>query len=701
MAAVAGVAIWVFGGDDTPLVNTTLAPVVSSQLPREEVRDGKDGGTSLSDKHDAHASPRQDLPPTGSSAPDANPASSDETPASATDAPNAIRPANDTNETTSGKDQPPATDEETALAMKLEDQRRSWESDTPSHLAWVKFRVDSPTRLKTAVIRSVSPIAPLGHTPLGGTMNGERERLWAGRGGYLGFRSYPGNYTVTLELEGYRSVAIPYTATMGQVVDLGAVAFDTGVTIRGTISAPWVLAEGPSRIRVNIINESNASFVGSGDANADGSYEVAGLPIGNYAVIASKVSYVCAPARVTAREEVETLVCDLSCQTPGQFSGQVTGSVPGLPAAQFLTTLGVRGIQFWHVDDPHLRIRESRDEYQRALRATRLIGHVAVDREGKFQSTHLPPGRYILGIRNSHIQRDWEVTVTAGGMSRVDITLDSSGSVSGRIVHTDGSPVSNEPVVLWFDPNHEKVVSKYGPNATTDADGHFRFPEAMVGKWRIHLPNYTQVQVDEYWVVSWLTVESGREAVHNLTLPRPVKTTVSIILDIDGKPSKILGYEYDWLNVRGEVIRSQSRAGRALETPISIEGFSEGTLKITLLLSLGQASGTHIRQVVTLPISEDPTRNRHVISLTLGSLKGRLTDTTPRSINKECVVELYQSGTGTLAATSAVHPIGDYEFAQVPDGHYDIVVRAPWGELYRGTVRVAGETRLDVPMAGR
>ncbi|MBD8006315.1 carboxypeptidase regulatory-like domain-containing protein [Bacillus norwichensis] len=109
--------------------------------------------------------------------------------------------------------------------------------------------------------------------------------------------------------------------------------------------------------------------------------------------------------------------------------------------------------------------------------------------------------------------------------------LDKRGNVihtvKGRIVYSDGSPVSNAGVFLR---SEEKVSRSVGPGeayqVTTDTDGYFNIPKVLSGSYQVAL-GLSFDQINGWtWPVNmdeWLDVGEKKTITYNITLQKLIK----------------------------------------------------------------------------------------------------------------------------------------------------------------------------------
>lgn len=146
-------------------------------------------------------------------------------------------------------------------------------------------------------------------------------------------------------------------------------------------------------------------------------------------------------------------------------------------------------------------------------------GHgVRTDAQGRYDSlvgtnpANLIPGSYTLSFNlvdysigaPAYDEVDLPATVTAGGTTTVDITLERRPTATFTVLDSAGAPVADAPLAIEMrDPRYHggqwgPILS--GPHAT-DARGRYRFSEGLAAvRFRVGLPEgYTGSDVGEYW----------------------------------------------------------------------------------------------------------------------------------------------------------------------------------------------------------
>ena len=164
------------------------------------------------------------------------------------------------------------------------------------------------------------------------------------------------------------------------------------------------------------------------------------------------------------------------------------------------------------------------------------------DAEGRCVIERVPPGlRFYLthddpslaqasGGMNIHVS--WDTPISDG--DEYDIRLVQPGSVGGRILLPDGSPVGNAEINIT---ETSPYVTSYRSSALSDGDGRFHLPSVPPSKYkfRIELPHALEAE----WVsVEFPPVEIGDQApttLPDIILVKVAEVTADIVDSVSGK----------------------------------------------------------------------------------------------------------------------------------------------------------------------
>jgi len=174
--------------------------------------------------------------------------------------------------------------------------------------------------------------------------------------------------------------------------------------------------------------------------DAQGHYEIRGLPHGTYAVLAEAQR---GQLRGRATGIKPDATVDLQALGVTTLSGTVTG--PAGPAALFSVEL----------DGP--------------TRAQRSFT------DGKFSFGRVDPGTYTVRVQSAEGNGQGQAQVKPSEAATLDITLTSNAIVIGKLVDASGSPITGQGVALAPDSGDGHLqLQLEGPPPTTGQDGSFR-----------------------------------------------------------------------------------------------------------------------------------------------------------------------------------------------------------------------------------
>jgi len=174
--------------------------------------------------------------------------------------------------------------------------------------------------------------------------------------------------------------------------------------------------------------------------DAQGHYEIRGLPHGTYTVIAEAQR--------------------------GQLRGRATGIKPD--ATVDLQALGVTTLS-GTVTSPAGPTALFSVELEGPTRAQRSFT------DGKFSFGRVDPGTYTVRVQSTDGNAEAKVTVTPNQPTTVDIALAANAVVIGRLVDTAGKPIAGQAVTLVPDSGDGHLqLQLEGPPPTTGPDGSFR-----------------------------------------------------------------------------------------------------------------------------------------------------------------------------------------------------------------------------------
>ena len=304
------------------------------------------------------------------------------------------------------------------------------------------------------------------------------------------------NYVVLVDATGqeflrqyYDNVLTSDLATLvtvaGEAVSNIDFSLGTGSTIRGVVrqagtDTPVVSAH------VQVREFSTRRFAGSDITDANGEYAITGLAAGTYRVAAHAIDQgfsalyfsntpersLATPVVVGANEDVAGI--NFYLDAGGSISGTVTTSV-----AEGETSTPIAGA-FVRAYDP---------------RSGGGTGDAVAGTDGTYTIPGLPSGEYIVEAQAAdqgfasefyNDTSDWSqatrVTIFSGAaVQNINFTLDSSGSISGRITQEDGVT----PIGKVFVHANSYDKGAYGNGATSAADGTYIIEGLMPGDYRV------------------------------------------------------------------------------------------------------------------------------------------------------------------------------------------------------------------------
>ncbi|MDP6455794.1 MAG: carboxypeptidase regulatory-like domain-containing protein [SAR202 cluster bacterium] len=228
----------------------------------------------------------------------------------------------------------------------------------------------------------------------------------------------------------------------------------------------------------------------------DGTYEIDGLPAGDYRVqvfVPGKVHQFYnntgdwdKAERVKVTQGTTTTDIDFSLAEGGKISGKVINQSTGLPVndadvwANGYDTGGGNGTRT-HADGTYV-----------------IDGLAAGDYRVQVHAPHLK----LVGEFYDN-ETDWgkanRVTVqTASTTGGIDFALVGGGSLSGRVTLDDGSKATSTPVAnadVWAD----NVLSGGGHGTRTDKDGYYTIDGLAAGKYRVFSQAHEQDLAGEFY----------------------------------------------------------------------------------------------------------------------------------------------------------------------------------------------------------
>jgi hypothetical protein len=187
---------------------------------------------------------------------------------------------------------------------------------------------------------------------------------------------------------------------------------------------------------------------------------------------------------------------------------------------------------------------------------------VATDSDGKYRASSLPEGGYKVRVSPpeglSGRSNESEVKVADRGCARVSFLLWINGRVSGRVLDSEGKPLSNSYVQL-FSADKEKRYSGFSDGISTDDEGRYEIGQIPPGHYKLSVNHdvprgkqdgphdellksfplfyYPGVSnADQAGVI--VVGESAKVEGVDFRLPKPGERTIEgVVLGPDGKPA--------------------------------------------------------------------------------------------------------------------------------------------------------------------
>jgi hypothetical protein len=242
--------------------------------------------------------------------------------------------------------------------------------------------------------------------------------------------------------------AMIFAILIASVVQISAVGISISSRFSGTVYAATGVP-----IANAIVAASGSAGSGYTTTSSSGQYTIdKGIPTGTYTVNVIKEGYL--NAQITGVQVTvgsETTGTNLILSLSGGISGRVTDSASGLPLQDIVMTAFTGGTFGW------TGFTDSNGNYNIA--------------------TNLATGTYNVSalMPEGHITKSTTVTVTAGAqITGVNLALDPSGIILGRVTTPDGTPLAN--VTISAIANAE--VQYYGYNQT-NALGYYRIESGL------------------------------------------------------------------------------------------------------------------------------------------------------------------------------------------------------------------------------
>jgi 5-hydroxyisourate hydrolase-like protein (transthyretin family) len=306
-----------------------------------------------------------------------------------------------------------------------------------------------------------------------------------------------------------RTLATADAVTVELAETVGGIdaSIETGGTINGTVTA--VMGGTPiENASVYIYTDTmSISSIANGYTGADGTYEMIGLPAGNYYLkfqVPYNSAYVdeyyndkltLAEADPVAVELNTVHTVDAALETGGTINGTVTAVVGGAPLEDVPVTVEV------YTDTT----------------STDSIKSAQTGADGTYEIIGLPAGNYYVCFRvpdyyySNYIDECHEnqatlatanaVAVALNTTETLDAALETAGTLSGVVTaEADGSPLSSVQIYV-YDSDYQSISEyEYSPAAWTDSSGAYEISRLPAGNYYVKFEApYDGNYVDEYY----------------------------------------------------------------------------------------------------------------------------------------------------------------------------------------------------------
>ena len=237
----------------------------------------------------------------------------------------------------------------------------------------------------------------------------------------------------------------------------------------------------------------NNSYVAGALTSEDGSYTVRGLQQGNYRLLFSNGCNVSQGSAVYLSEFYDDAP-DLSSATPVPVDGTATvGGIDAVLATGAKISGRVTDASGTGLDGIEVEVFRSGEGLFRP------VSFVSTGRDGRYEISGLPSGRFSIRFSDSNIgsgtfetefyddaptEASAEPVALEHGDVRpgIDATMEPRGGIAGRVTDESGEVLAG----ICVDESNIALDRGYARSTVTDSDGNYFFPHLERGDYRVH-----------------------------------------------------------------------------------------------------------------------------------------------------------------------------------------------------------------------
>ena len=299
---------------------------------------------------------------------------------------------------------------------------------------------------------------------------GTRETVSDGDGKFT-LRSLPSG-AIALEAAGYGYASSSPTTVelgIGEQADGVRILVDHALSISGRVVDKASKQGIPGAHVAAWTMATQSKAVAPDPTDKDGAFEIVGVKPGSYLLVVmaeDKMPEIGKNVEVTDKDVTGVIV---EVSTGATLSGHVD---PGAVASIELSPAGEIGIG---------NIME--------MIKTAFV-HADSDGTGEFVLRHVPDGKFVIVARTKDGPTGkLAITVAGADQTGLVVTLEKRGSISGRVIDTNGAPVAGTKVIAQAaegtSPASMVVTTMQHGGATSAADGTFKLVGLEAGKYRV------------------------------------------------------------------------------------------------------------------------------------------------------------------------------------------------------------------------